>query len=520
MRYLYGPGRHNEHENPRLVGCWRGDDQQVLARLQPALGTGGVHDVRGLTGALSLPLALRAPRASRAGAAPGGGGVGVLPRAVAATRDGAAPVWHCALRAAPGDRLLNDTEWGQIAKDLLDRVGIAPAGDDGGCRWAAVRHDDDSIHVVAVLARQDGRRFHLYRDFPKVRAACQAAERSYGLAPTGPADGTAAVRPARAETEKAARTAGSGVPARELLHRQVRAEATAATSTADLFARLAARGVLVRPRHSTQPGREQEVTGYSVALPTNTTAGGQPVWFGGSKLAGDLGLPALRARYGEIPGPIPDAGTVSPATLVRGDGDAAGRGARLQAVTKAAGDGERLLAGLPADLDAAGVLAAAGDAVHSTARATEGTRGGPLTDAALSYDRATRVPYPRREQEAGQLRAAASDAQLAAVRLRTAARTLARSGHGGSQQDAAQTIQLVAALIAVAIAAARLHESRQRNVQAAAATQTAQQLRAWQHSPAGKAALQLAQQQERTQTTAQPRSESRQGPDRPRRRRG
>lgn len=48
MRYLYGPGRHNEHENPRLVASWCGNDPAALGRLQPP-ETGGVFDVRGLT---------------------------------------------------------------------------------------------------------------------------------------------------------------------------------------------------------------------------------------------------------------------------------------------------------------------------------------------------------------------------------------------------------------------------------------------------------------------------------------
>lgn len=272
MRYLYGPGRHNEHEDPRLVASWCGNDPAALGRLQPP-ESGGVFDVRGLTERLSLPLGLL-DNDDRARERAAGGGLAVATRPAGPRGGPAAPVWHCALRAAPGDRILTDTEWGKVAGDLLDRVGIATRTDDGGCRWAAVRHDDDSIHVVAVLAREDGRPVRLYRDFPKVRAACLAAERTYGLASTAPADGTAAPRATRAETEKATRT-GQVMPARDLLHRQVRAEAAAARSTGQLFERLRARGVLVRQRHSTRVGHEHEVTGYAVGLPTSTDAEGK-----------------------------------------------------------------------------------------------------------------------------------------------------------------------------------------------------------------------------------------------------
>lgn len=55
-----------------------------------------------------------------------------------------------------------------------------------------------------------------------------------------------------------------------------------------------------------QPG---EITGYSVALPGDTTADGRggrrPVWYGGGKLASDLTLPRLRRRWVGLPGSRP-----------------------------------------------------------------------------------------------------------------------------------------------------------------------------------------------------------------------
>jgi len=56
--------------------------------------------------------------------------------------------------------------------------------------------------------------------------------------------------------------------------------------------------VLVRPRVSVLD--PEEVTGYAVALRGNaadTGEGFDPVWFGGGKLAPDLTLPQLKARW-------------------------------------------------------------------------------------------------------------------------------------------------------------------------------------------------------------------------------
>jgi len=149
VRYLYGPDRHNEHQNPHLVASWSGCTQQQLAVVEPEWTGVGERDYRGLVAELEA-LARYAERGERN------------------------PVWHCPLRTAPTDRVLTDGEWAEV--DLMHRTGIAPRGDDGGCRWVAVRHDEVSIHVVAVLARQDGARAHPANDWHQVRAACLAAE--------------------------------------------------------------------------------------------------------------------------------------------------------------------------------------------------------------------------------------------------------------------------------------------------------------------------------------------------------
>jgi hypothetical protein len=192
----------------------------------------------------------------------------------------------------------------------MHRTGLSKYGkQDQGVRWVAVHHGDNHIHIVATLARMDGRPVRLHGDWYRIGEAMAWAEEEYGLTPVARAGprGTAGRRATRAEHEKAAREharagrAGRPGPARDQLRRHVEAAAAAARTEAEFFGQLAARGVQVRLRASTAwPG---EVTGYAVGLQADTTGtGGGPVWFGGGRLAPDLTLPRLCARWAGSPG--------------------------------------------------------------------------------------------------------------------------------------------------------------------------------------------------------------------------
>jgi len=154
----------------------------------------------------------------------------------------------------------------------MDRLGLAPRDDDLWVRWVAVRHADDHVHVVATLARQDGRRVFPRNDFWRAGEASREVEAKYGLSVTAASDRTAAKRASYAETEKAARQ-GHGEPVRDSLRRSVRTAAAGAGSLAEFFERLADDGLLVRRRYSERnPG---QVTGYAVALPESVDPGGR-----------------------------------------------------------------------------------------------------------------------------------------------------------------------------------------------------------------------------------------------------
>jgi hypothetical protein len=258
VRYLFGPGRANDHTNAHVVAGW--DD---TAALEPPV-TDGRRDLRPLVAGLELPLA--------------------------GTEGPERPVWHCALRTAPGDPPLTDAQWADVAAEVMDRTGLG--GDDGGCRWVAVRHAEDHVHLVVTLARQDGRRVGLHNDFYRVGEACRAAEERYGLAVTAGRDRTAARRSARAETEKAHRLGHAESP-RDRLRREVQTAAAGTGCAGEFFDRLRDAGVLVRERHS----EAGQVTGYAVAWPGFRSRDGQPIWYGGRSLAADLSLPKLEAHW-------------------------------------------------------------------------------------------------------------------------------------------------------------------------------------------------------------------------------
>jgi len=236
IRYLYGPGRREEHTDPHIIAGYRPPED-----LEPPLRASGSRDFRRLAGLLRLP------------------------HDVLGKWGYAKPVWHCSMRAAPEDRLLSDREWADIARDVVHRTGLCPRGqEDDAVRWIALRHGPDHIHLVAMLARQDRTRPRVVNERYRVRDACIAAEQRYGLRSTAPADRTAARRPTRAETGKAARQ-GRDEPPRTTLRRHVSTAAASAGSTEEFVACLDQAGVLVRLRNSvTTPG---QVTGYAVALP-------------------------------------------------------------------------------------------------------------------------------------------------------------------------------------------------------------------------------------------------------------
>ena len=182
LRYLFGPGKREEHTRPHVVAAW--DGAGPLAALQPPVLPGGWHDVHGLTELLEQPV--------RAG-----------------FRPPAKTVWHCSIRNHPTDRTLSDAQWAHIGGEVMAAVGLAPHGDVDAVRWIAVRHNDDHIHLVATLVRQDRRTAWPWQDKRKAQAACRELEQRYGLYRVAPPGAGSRRWPRAEELNKAARLAGN-----------------------------------------------------------------------------------------------------------------------------------------------------------------------------------------------------------------------------------------------------------------------------------------------------------------------
>ncbi|MFI0540440.1 mobilization protein [Streptomyces sp. WSLK1-3] len=279
LAYLFDKGRANEHTNQHIVASW--DDFTP----DPGPWDSPGHEQR--LGQLTKALDLRVRQAGDK--APDG------------------HVWHCSVRAAPQDRALNDAEWATIARRILHATGIAPEGDPDGCRWVAVRHAADHIHIVATKVRGDLRPPRNWNDYHHAMTELTAIEKDFGLTqvPRGPeaaADTPAAKRPTRAEQEKAKRQ-GSGMTTREWLRHTARAALSHAQDLDDFFNLLADAGLQVETR--TLPSGD--LAGYKVALPGDTNSEGEPVWYSGSKLATDLSLPQIRQRLAATEAPAAPA---------------------------------------------------------------------------------------------------------------------------------------------------------------------------------------------------------------------
>ena len=178
LYYLFTEGQVGEkgleaaHTDPRVIAGW--DPADGLASLQPPVCAGGQA---------GLPVAGQC-------AQPAGRRARLGPEELRKLK----PVYHLAISAAKDpqtgqlvDRHLDDAQWADIAREYMHRIGLARRGDDSGVRWVAVRHADDHVHVVATLARQDGRRPRLSNDRYRSREASRFVEENYGLRPPAPA---------------------------------------------------------------------------------------------------------------------------------------------------------------------------------------------------------------------------------------------------------------------------------------------------------------------------------------------
>ncbi|MFF2718308.1 relaxase/mobilization nuclease domain-containing protein [Streptomyces sp. NPDC058011] len=427
LNYLYGKGTRDEHVDPHLVASF----DYLMA---PDPGRDPSATKEDLQRLLDQPLHL--------------------------LDEGQRPdqhVWHCSVRAAATDRVLSDEEWGDIARRIVAATGIDSGGaDDAGCRWAAVRHADDHIHIIATLVREDGRRPDHHRSGQRAQAEARLIEADYDLHRVTPGDGTAAKRPTSAERHKAERQ-GRERTAREKLREAVRGASAGAASTDEFFDRLAADGLLIRKRIAPSG----DLLGYKLALPDDRNKDDEPVFYAGSTLAPDLSLPRLRERW-------------SLRTAAGSEGEPAQVKPALPPVTHPAFARRRaaaaswqalLIIGHGDDGTAAAQIAAAGEVLDALSKTSAAHTRAELRQAAFVFERASR-------------------SHVRAVRghdraLRQAAHDLVHSGPAlGRGEDGAATAMLIDMALFLAVTAANWHARRHHGQQAASAEQAAEHLRA------------------------------------------
>ncbi|MEV7214073.1 relaxase/mobilization nuclease domain-containing protein [Kitasatospora cineracea] len=413
LAYLYGPGRANEHTDPHLVASWDGfapdpgrDDSATLQELRDALD---LHVVR-------------------------------------YERKIRSHVYHRIVRADPTDRILDDEEWGDIARRLMAAAGIAPDGDPDGCRWVAVRHADDHIHILATTVRADLRQANIRKDQYRVEDELTAIESEYGLkslADTRTRTYRAAVpkRATGAELRKAQRQ-GKETSERDRLRVAVRRALAGAASEEEFADRLAAQGVLLGVRRAPSG----DVTGYKFALPAGDSTA--PVWFSGSKLAADLTRPQIHARF--------TAGTDLPAT-----------GSPVVARYRASTTADRAARTFHGDPDPSEVAAVVAGGIETLDALA-------LTSPVLSRKEINHAARALEYTAVAHTRATRADLRT----VRSAARELLYAGPTGSRgEEGTAAATILSSLILLALVIAKWHAAQGHRHQAQAARTAADHLR-------------------------------------------
>lgn len=167
LRYLFGRGRSNEHNDqhmvcasPAITDCFDLDGRPTTSFSRIA------HELdrwyrRLAQDGQPMPPDMRGRRN------PG-------------HKAGKDRIWHCSLAIKAGQGIMDDQQWRQLVEDYLTRMGIL---DDSGSdvRWLAVRHGlskngNDHVHIVVDLATSSGW-INPFHDRILAQSSCRDMER-------------------------------------------------------------------------------------------------------------------------------------------------------------------------------------------------------------------------------------------------------------------------------------------------------------------------------------------------------
>ena len=234
LYYLYGPGKANEHTDPRLVAGF-GDPAELEPRPSRRRAAG-------------LPAADWPARTSR------------WPRSTGTTTPSRSGTARCGPRRKTGCSRIRSGR--RVAAHVMhaDRPGPGRRRAGGAVGGGPARRRITSTWWPRWPARTGTGR-SLWNSYRKLRRACRDTEEWFGLRCTAPADRTAAKRPTRAESEQAIRR-GWDEPPRTRLRREVCTAAAGARTEDGFFAQSGAgRGAGAPPLQHPQPRRGDRVRG-------------------------------------------------------------------------------------------------------------------------------------------------------------------------------------------------------------------------------------------------------------------
>ncbi|MFI1532779.1 relaxase/mobilization nuclease domain-containing protein [Streptomyces griseus] len=248
--YDFGPGRRDEHINPRIVaGNVTGTPLQVARAID--------HTAR------------RRP--------------GIT-----------APIWRTSLSLPDEDGILPDAQWSAIATAFIADMGF------GGAPWVAVRHGDDHIHLTVSRVDWAGQLLTDRWDYRRAREAADRLEEEHGLVRAADRFRAEGPQVRNNELEASKRRRGpepARPPEREELRRLVREvrDASRGLGRAAFESGLADVGVGVRANVAST-GR---MNGYSFTLEGWTDGSGEQVWVAASKVARELRWAQLKTVIGD-----------------------------------------------------------------------------------------------------------------------------------------------------------------------------------------------------------------------------
>ena len=107
VRYLFGPGRYNEHTNQRVIAA----ADSLGAPCGVALSWDQVGDLGRRCDAPHADFAVEVAKGH---------------------------VWHLSLSNHRDDRALRDEEWAEVARRAMDAMGFTGGAGSAPCRWVAV----------------------------------------------------------------------------------------------------------------------------------------------------------------------------------------------------------------------------------------------------------------------------------------------------------------------------------------------------------------------------------------------